>query len=233
LKGKKILQKAQVIIYAGSLINPALLEGLKAELYDSSGMKLEEIVDVMKKAVSQGKNVVRLHSGDISFYSAISEQIEVLRKEGIPYEVVPGVSSLSAGAAVLGQELTIPEISQTVIITRAGGRTPVPERQSLELLAKHRATMVLFLSASLADRVQEALLKGGYPEETPVAIVVKASWPEQRVIRCRLSELAKVVEEEGIKRSALIFVGDALRASEVSLGKRSHLYGRWQDERRT
>ncbi|RME67605.1 MAG: cobalt-precorrin-4/precorrin-4 C(11)-methyltransferase, partial [Nitrospirae bacterium] len=162
LKGRKLLQKAHVIIYAGSLINPAMLEGLKAELYDSSGMKLEEIVDVMKRAVSQGKTVVRLHSGDISFYSAISEQIEVLRKEGIPYEVVPGVSSLSAGAAALGQELTIPEISQTVIITRAGGRTPVPEKESLELLAKHRATMVLFLSASLADRVQEALLKGGY-----------------------------------------------------------------------
>ena len=232
IKGQKLLKKAQVVIYAGSLINPAMLEGLSAGLYDSSGMKLEEIIEVMKKAVSEGKTVVRLHSGDISFYSAITEQIEKLKEEGIPYEVVPGVSSLSAGTALLGHELTVPEVSQTVIITRAEGRTPVPGREGLELLAKHRATMVLFLSASLADKVQDSLLKGGYPSDTPVAVVEKASWPEERLLRGRLSELAQMIKTAGIKRTALIFVGEALRVSEEAIGKRSYLYDGWQDERK-
>jgi precorrin-4/cobalt-precorrin-4 C11-methyltransferase len=224
IKAQRLLREADVVIYAGSLINPAIIEGLKAELYDSSKMDLEEIVETIKKAVGEGRSVVRLHSGDITFYSAITEQIERLREEGIEYEVVPGVSSLSAAAAVLGQELTVPEVSQTVIVTRLAGRTPVPEREDLQRLAQHRASMVLFLSVSMAGEVQRNLLEGGYPPETPVAVVEKATWPEERVLRGTLGHLARMVEEAGIKRTALIFVGEALRASAEGLGKRSKLY---------
>lgn len=223
VKGRKLLDAADVIIYAGSLVNPALLNGVRAVIHDSAGMALEEIIDIVKESCDKGKLVVRLHTGDPAFYGAISEQIERLRQLQIPYEVVPGVSSAMAGAAALGQELTIPEISQTVIFTRIEGRTPVPEKEKLSGLAGHQATMVIFLSVGLIEKVREELLKG-YPEDTPVAVAEKVSWPEERIIKGTLKDLAAKVQEAGIKKTALIYVGEALRASQEQLNKESKLY---------
>ncbi len=223
VKGRRLLDKADVVIYAGSLVNPALLDGIKAEVFDSSKMNLDEIIALMKKAVEGNRSVVRLHTGDTSFYSAISEQIERLRDLHIPFEVVPGVSSAMAGAAVLGQELTIPEVSQTVIFTRMEGRTPVPSAERLGSLAAHKATMAIFLSAGMVEKVQAELLQG-YPGETPVVIIEKATWPDQKVVRGMLRDLATLVKDAGIKKTALIYVGESLRASEKSLGKESKLY---------
>lgn len=215
IKGKKVLEDADVVIYAGSLINPELLSGLKARLYDSSSMNLDEIVNLIKKYYNQAKNVVRLHSGDLSIYSAMTEQIERLKKLNIPFEVIPGVSSFQAGAAILGRELTIPEVSQTVILTRLGGRTPVPEKERLSELARHNATMVIFLSAGMIDRVQEELLQA-YPPETPFVVIEKATWKEQRVLQGELRNLAGAVKDAGINRTALIYVGNALSAPAVT-----------------
>lgn len=223
VKGRKLLDAADVVIYAGSLVNPALLDGIRAEIHDSAGMTLDEIIHLIEKSVGLGKLVVRLHTGDPSFYGAISEQIERLRESGIDYGVVPGVSSAMAGAAALGQELTIPEISQTVIFTRMEGRTPVPEKEKLSGLAMHRASMVIFLSAGMIEKVRDELLEG-YPEDTPVVVIEKASWPEERIIRGTLKDIAEKVKEAGIKKTALIYVGEALRASEGKLGKESKLY---------
>jgi len=225
VKGRKLLDSADVVIYAGSLVNPALLNGIKAEVHDSAKMDLDGIIAIMKKWAENGKMVVRLHTGDTSFYSAISEQIERLRGLGIPYEVVPGVSSAMAGAAILGQELTIPEISQTVIFTRMEGRTPVPASERLGSLASHRATMAIFLSVGLIEKVREELLQG-YPGNTPVVIIEKATWPDQKVIRGVLNDIVSLVKEAGIRKTALIYVGESLRASEASLGKESKLYHR-------
>ncbi|MEK7274795.1 MAG: precorrin-4 C(11)-methyltransferase, partial [Candidatus Desantisbacteria bacterium] len=219
----RLLDEADVVIYAGSLVNPALLSGIKAVIYDSAGMTLDEIMEIIKDAVEKGKRVARLHTGDTSFYSAITEQIERLCDLNIEYEVVPGVSSAMAGAAILGQELTIPEINQTVIFTRIEGRTPVPEKEGLGELAKHGATMVIFLSVGMIERVREELLQG-YPEDTPVVIIEKATWPEQKVVRGVLSDVVGLVKNAGIKKTALIYVGEALRASEESLRKESRLY---------
>lgn len=223
VKGRRALDSADVVIYAGSLVNPALLDGLKAEIFDSAKMDLDEIIRLMKKAAESGNIVVRLHTGDTSFYSAISEQIERLRALNIPCEVIPGVSSAMAGAAILGQELTIPEISQTVIFTRMEGRTPVPESERLSALAAHKATMVIFLSVGMIEKVRDELLQG-YPGETPVVIIEKATWPDQKVMRGALKDIAGLVKDAGIKKTALIYVGEALRASEASLGKESKLY---------
>jgi precorrin-4/cobalt-precorrin-4 C11-methyltransferase len=225
LKGKRLIERADVIIYAGSLVNPALFKGIKAEVFDSSGMTLDEMVRIMKDSVENGKTVVRLHTGDTSLYSAISEQVERLRELNIKYEIIPGVSSAMAGAAILGQELTIPEISQTVIFTRMEGRTPVPETERLRELAKHRSTMVIFLSVGLIEKVRDELLEG-YPEDTPVVVIERATWPDERVVRGKLKDLTKVVREIGIKKTALIYVGEALRASETSLKKESKLYNK-------
>lgn len=204
-------------------MNPALLAGIKAEIFDSAGMNLEEITDIMKKTAGRSKMLVRLHTGDTSFYSAISEQIERLRELNIPYEVVPGVSSAMAGAAILGQELTIPEISQTVIFTRLEGRTPVPASERLASLAAHRATMAIFLSVGMIEKVRDELLQG-YSEDTPVVIIEKATWPDQKVLRGALADVADLVIKADIRKTALIYVGDSLRASEASLGKESKLY---------
>lgn len=223
LKGRRLLDNADVVLYAGSLVNPELLKDIKAEIFDSSGMTLDETTGLIRKSADENKLIVRLHTGDTSFYSAISEQIERLRKLGIEYEVIPGVSSAMAGAAALGQELTIPEISQTVIFTRIEGRTPVPETERLGDLARHKATMVIFLSVGMIEKVRDELLQG-YPEDTPVVVIEKASWPEQRTARGPLSNIAAMVKEAGIKKTALIYVGEALRASEHSLGKESRLY---------
>lgn len=223
LKGRRLLDAADVVIYAGSLVNPALLNNIKAAIHNSAGMTLGETVGIMEKAVREGKMAVRLHTGDTSLYSAISEQIERLRELNIEYEVIPGVSSAMAGTAVLGQELTIPEISQTVIFTRLEGKTPVPESEKLSELAKHKSTMVIFLSVGMIEEVRKELLEG-YPEDTPVVIIEKASWPEQRVVRGTLKHLAELAKDAGIKKTALIYVGEALKASETSLNKESRLY---------
>jgi precorrin-4/cobalt-precorrin-4 C11-methyltransferase len=225
IKGKKLIKEAGVIIYAGSLINSTLFDGTDARLFDSSRMTLDEIVEVMEKSVKEGKTVVRLHSGDPSLYSAISEQIERLRRLNIEYEIIPGVSSAMAGAAILGQELTIPELSQTIIFTRMEGRTPVPERERLAELAKHRATMVIFLSVGMIEKLKDELLKG-YPEDTPVVVVERASWPDERIIRGALKNIVELVKKAGMKKTALIYVGEALRASEKPLGRQSKLYHR-------
>ncbi|MHB8809274.1 MAG: precorrin-4 C(11)-methyltransferase [Desulfobulbaceae bacterium] len=223
VKGRKLLDSADVVIYAGSLVNPKLLAGIKAHVFDSATMDLDRIIDIMKTAVAEGKTVIRLHTGDTSFYSAISEQIERLRGLDIPYEVVPGVSSAMAGAAILGQELTIPEISQTVIFTRMEGRTTVPASERLGSLALHRATMAIFLSVGMIEKVREELLQG-YPGDTPVVVIEKATWLDQKVIRGALTDIVSLVKEAGIRKTALIYVGESLRASEASLGKESKLY---------
>ncbi|MCX7856577.1 MAG: precorrin-4 C(11)-methyltransferase [Deltaproteobacteria bacterium] len=228
LKGIKLIKEADVIIYAGSLVNKQLLVGTKAQLYDSSQMELEEIVRIMVDSSRKGKKVVRLHSGDPTIYSAIGEQIERLREERIDYEIVPGVSSVFAGSAKIGIELTLPEISQTVILTRAKGKTIVPEKESLSQLGQHNATMVIFLSASLAEKVQEELLVS-YSPHTPVAIVEKVSWPEERIIFCDLKDLAHVIKQKGIKKTTLIYVGKVLEAKTRKINKRSKLYGKKEE----
>jgi len=225
VKGRRLLDAADVVIYAGSLVNPALLDGIKAEIFDSAAMDLDGIIAIMKKAAENDKIVVRLHTGDTSFYSAISEQIERLRGLDIAYEVIPGVSSAMAGAAIIGQELTIPEISQTVIFTRMEGRTPVPASERLGALASHRATMAIFLSVGMIEKVRDELLQG-YPGETPVVIIEKATWPDQKVLRGVVRDLVGLVKDAGIKKTALIYVGESLRASEASLGKESKLYNK-------
>jgi len=223
VKGRRLLNSADTIIYAGSLVNRALLKGLRGEIFDSSKLTLEEIIKVIGSAIKKGGMVVRLHTGDTSFYSAISEQIERLKELEIAYEVVPGVSSAMAGAAALGQEFTIPEISQTVIFTRIEGRTPVPDSERLSALARHRATMVIFLSVGMIEKVRDELL-GGYDEETPFVVIERASWPEQKMVRGKLKEIVEKVKNAGIKKTALIYVGESLKASEVALGKESKLY---------
>jgi precorrin-4/cobalt-precorrin-4 C11-methyltransferase len=223
LKGRRILDSADVVIYAGSLVNPALLDGIKADIHDSAGMALDEIIEIIRVSHDRGKLIVRLHTGDPSFYGAISEQIERLRELNIMYEVVPGISSALAGAAALGQELTIPEISQTVIFTRIEGRTPVPEKEKLSELAKHQASMVIFLSVGMIDKVRNELLEG-YPENTPVVVIEKVSWPEERIIKGTLKDIAELVNNAGIKKTALIYIGEALRASDEQLRKESKLY---------
>lgn len=223
IKGKRLLDKADVVIYAGSLVNLDLLKDIKAEIYNSAAMTLDEIIEVMKNSVESGKTTVRLHTGDTAFYSAISEQIERLRALNIGCEVIPGVSSAMAGAAALGQELTIPEVGQTVIFTRLEGRTPVPRSEKLSELAKHKATLVIFLSAGMIEKVRDELLQG-YPEDTPVVVIEKASWPEQKILKGALKDIVEIVKNAGIKKTALIYVGEALRASEKSLGRESRLY---------
>ncbi len=223
IKGRNLLDNADVVIYAGSLVNPELLKGIKAEIYDSSKLTLEEIIEIIKNAIDKNKKVIRLHTGDTSFYSAISEQIERLRELNIEYEVIPGVSSAMAGAAVLGQELTIPEISQTVIFTRIEGRTPVPDTERLNEMAKHRATMVIFLSVGMIEKVRDELLQG-YSEDTPVVIIENVSCPRQRIIRGTLKNIVEQVKAADIKKTALIYVGETLKASEKSLEKESRLY---------
>ncbi len=212
VRGARLLGQADVIVYAGSLVNPQLLSYAKegCEIHNSAKMTLEEVVDVMAKAHFLGKNVVRLHTGDPSIYGAIREQMDALRQKNIPFEVVPGVSSFCGAAAALQAEYTLPGVSQTVIITRAAGRTPVPEKENIRSLAAHRATMAIFLSAGLLPQLTEDLVEGGYPPETPAAIVYKATWPDEKVCICQVSTLAETAQKEGINKTALILVGDFL-----------------------
>lgn len=212
VRGARLLGQADVIVYAGSLVNPQLLSYAKegCEIHNSAKMTLEEVVDVMAKAHFLGKNMVRLHTGDPSIYGAIREQMDALRQKNIPFEVVPGVSSFCGAAAALQAEYTLPGMSQTVIITRAAGRTPVPEKENIRSLAAHRATMAIFLSAGLLEQLEEDLVEGGYPPETPAAIVYKATWPDEKVCICQVSTLAETAQKEGINKTALILVGDFL-----------------------
>ena len=212
LRGARLLAEADVIIYAGSLVNPALLEGCKAgcAVYDSASMTLEEVLSVMEKAEQEGKTTVRLHTGDPSLYGAIREQMDELDKMGVSYDVTPGVSSFSGAAAALNAEYTLPDVSQSVIITRMAGRTPVPEGEALAKMASHGCTMVLFLSTGLLEDVEKELMKGGYSPDTPAAIVYKATWPDQRVYRCTVSTLAQTARDNHVTKTALITVGGFL-----------------------
>lgn len=222
LRGKRHIEQADVIIYAGSLVNRELLGYAKAdcEIYDSAKMTLEEIIKVISSAEKAGKTTVRLHTGDPSLYGAIGEQMREFDKLNIEYDITPGVSSFSGAAAALKTEYTLPDVSQTVIITRAAGKTPVPEAEGLRSLASHRATMVLFLSAWLLAEVTTELVAGGYAPETPAAIVYKASWDDEKVFICTVGTLEKTARENNITKTAIITVGDFL-SSDFS---RSHLY---------
>ncbi|MFC2606989.1 precorrin-4 C(11)-methyltransferase [uncultured Selenomonas sp.] len=214
VKGQKLLQKADVIIYAGSLVNPALLDFAKegAEIHDSASMTLPEVIETIEKAVAKDLMVVRLHTGDPSIYGAIQEQMDALKKKDIDFEVVPGVSSFLATAAALKQEYTLPGISQTVIITRNEGRTPVPEREKLRSLAAHQATMCIFLSITMLADVVKELIEGGYAPDTPIAIVQRASWPEQKIVRATLETIVAEIADKGIDRTAMIVVSRCLGA---------------------
>lgn len=212
VRGMRLIQNADVIIYAGSLVNPELTEFAKdgCEICNSAHMTLDEVIEVMEKAEAAGKNTVRLHTGDPSLYGAIREQTDRLDKLGIEYKICPGVSSFCGAAAALKAEYTLPEISQSVIITRMAGRTPVPEKESIESLAAHGASMVIFLSAGMTSEVSERLQKGGYSAETPAALVYKATWEDEKVCRCTVGTLAETAEKNGINKTALIVVGDFL-----------------------
>lgn len=212
VRGAKLLSEADVVIYAGSLVNPEHLNRCKAdcEIHDSAKLTLEEVIEIIKAAEAQGKNTVRLHTGDSSIYGAVREQFDELDALGIAYDVCPGVSAFCGAAAALKAEYTLPDVSQTVIITRMEGRTPVPEKEKIRLLAAHQSTMVLFLSTGLLEGLQEELMAGGYAPETPAAIVYKATWPDEKQFRCRLCDLARTAKKNNITKTALIVVGGFL-----------------------
>lgn len=231
VRGAKLLGEADVIIYAGSLVNPALLEYAKegAEIHNSAHMTLEQVIETMKAAEAEGKMTVRLHTGDPSLYGAHREQMDLLDEVGIGYDVVPGVSSFCGAAAALNAEYTLPNVSQSVIITRMEGRTPVPDGEKLRKMASHGCTLVLFLSTSLLDGAVEELLAGGaYTEDTPAAIVYKATWPDQKVWRCTIGTLAETAREAGVKNTALItiggFLGDAYDRSRLYDPTFTHMF---------
>lgn len=210
VKGQRLLSEADVVIYTGSLVPQTLITGLKAEIHNSAGLNLEEVIAIILQSWQAGRKIVRLHTGDPSIYGAINEQIALLNEHGIPFRVVPGVSSGTATAAALRTELTLPEVSQTVIFTRRGGRTPVPDKEDLRSLAAHQATMMIFLSVGMIEDVVADLLAGGYPEDTPIAVVEKVSWPDERQIRGTLSTIADQVQEARITKTAIIAVGKVL-----------------------
>lgn len=220
VRGQRLLQEADVIIYAGSLVNPGLLKNAKegCEIHDSAYMNLGEVLDVIYKAEEKGQTTVRLHTGDPSIYGAIREQMDELDKKNIEYDVCPGVSSMSGVASALKVEYTLPDVSQTIIITRAEGRTEVPEKESLKSMACHKATMLLFLSSSLAEKVKSDLIEGGFEEDTPVAVVYKATWPDEKILRTTLKELPEDMKKENITKTAMIVVGHVL-GSEYKLSK--------------
>lgn len=223
VRGQRLLQEADVIIYAGSLVNPELLSYKKehCKVYNSAEMTLEEVLSAMIEAEDRGLETVRLHTGDPCLYGAIREQMDALDRRGIAYDYCPGVSSFCGAAAALKMEYTLPDVSQSVIITRMAGRTQVPERESIRSFAQHGATMVLFLSTGLLEKTQEELLAGGYAPETPAAIIYKATWPDEKTFVCTVSSLAQCAKENNIKKAALIIVGDTVAQSGYA---RSELY---------
>jgi precorrin-4/cobalt-precorrin-4 C11-methyltransferase len=225
VKGQKALARADLVLYAGSLVSPAVLEWAKpaTELVDTAKLNLAEICARLLAGHRAGRRVVRVHSGDPALYGAIQEQLEVLERENIPCLVIPGVSAAFAAAAALAQELTLPEVTQTVILTRAAGRTPVPDKEALHDLARHGATLVIYLSIKLIDSVV-AELTPAYGPETPVVVAYRVSWPDQQLIRGTLATIAGLVQASGIERQALIMVGPVLSARDGDLQARSKLY---------
>lgn len=222
LRGAALLREADVIIYAGSLVNPALLDMAKAgcRIHNSAEMTLEQVLEVISAAHARKQDVVRLHTGDPCLYGAIREQMDALDRLGIPWDDTPGVSSFCGAAAALGTEYTLPGVSQSVIITRMAGRTPVPEGEGLADLARHGASMAVFLSAGMLEAVQDALLEGGYGPDTPAAIVYKATWPDERIVRCTVGTLARAGREAGVEKTAIILAGGFLGSGY----ERSKLY---------
>lgn len=222
LRGCELLKKADIIIYAGSLVNPELLKYAKkeCEIYNSAEMTLEEVISVMEHGHSLGKEIVRLHTGDMSIYGAVREQSDILREKNIPFESVPGVSSFLGAASSLNVEYTLPDVSQTVILTRMAGRTPVPEKEDIKLLAAHRASMVIFLSAGMLEKLSNELIEGGYSKDTPCAVVYKATWEDEKKFVTTIENLSKAGKENNISKTALVLVGDFL-GQEYS---RSKLY---------
>lgn len=230
LKGYRRLSEADVVIYAGSLVNPALLDYCKAGAVksDSASMTLEDIINQMAEAVANDQTVVRLQTGDFSIYGSIREQIEELKKRNIGYECIPGVSSFLGAASSMGVEYTVPDVAQSVIITRMAGRTPVPESESLKSLAQHQTSMVIFLSVQGVRKVVRELLAGGYTEATPAAVIYKATWPEEKMVKGTLGDIADKVKEAGIRRTALImvgeFLGDEYNYSKLYDAQFTHMY---------
>jgi precorrin-4/cobalt-precorrin-4 C11-methyltransferase len=226
VKGARLLAEADVVVFAGSLVDRELVRTYApdAEVWDSAGMTLEETIRVMAGAVAAERRVVRLHTGDPSIYGAIQEQMAELDELGIDYEVIPGVTSAFAAAALLKQELTLPEVSQTVIFTRIEGNTPVPERERLAEIARIGATIVIYLSVAMIDRVVEELLAGAFTPATPAAVVCRASWPDEEVVEGTLADIAVKAMGAGIDRQALIIVGDVLQARKKGLKAKSLLY---------
>ncbi|MDR2974707.1 MAG: precorrin-4 C(11)-methyltransferase [Propionibacteriaceae bacterium] len=222
VRGQNLLAQADVIIYAGSLVNPALLDKARpgCEIHDSATMTLDQTIDVIQTAQAAGKMTVRLHSGDPSLYGAIHEQMRRLDQLGIDYDICPGVSSFSAAAAALRIEYTVPEVTQSVIVTRMPGRTPMPPREAVAELARHGSSMVIFLSTGLLNELSADLIAAGHSPEEPAAIVHKASWPDERVVGCTIATLATAAAEQGIRSTALIVVGPCLTHSD----KVSRLY---------
>ena len=212
VRGARLLKEADVIIYAGSLVNPQLLSyaGETCRIYNSAEMTLEQVIETIRLAESEGKMTVRLHTGDSSIYGAVREQFDELERLGITYDVCPGVSSFCGAAASLKAEYTLPDVSQTVIITREAGKTPVPDRESIKSLAAHQSTMILFLSTSLTEKLQQDLLEGGYPADTPAAVVYKATWPEEKIFHCSVGTLHETVTENKLTKTSLIIVGGCL-----------------------
>lgn len=226
VRGARLLRHADVVIFAGSLVDRELVRryATRADVYDSAGMTLSEVITVMMDAIAAGRSVVRLHTGDPSIYGAIQEQMEALDRLDIQYQVVPGVTSAFAAAAALKQELTLPELSQTVIFTRVEGRTPVPERERLTEIARIGATLVIYLSVGMIEKVVDQLLQGVYTSATAAAIVCRASWEDEQIIQGTLADIAEKVREAGIDRQALIIVGDVLAAKREGLKAKSLLY---------
>ncbi len=223
VRGQRLLSEADVVIYAGSLVSRELLDWARqdARIYDSATMDLEQVLEVMEQAERDGLTTVRLHTGDPCLYGAIREQMDGLDARGIGYDICPGVSSFCGAAAALGMEYTLPGISQSVVITRMAGRTPVPDRESIGKFAAHGSTMVIFLSAGMTGELSEELMKGGYPGDTPAAIVYKATWPDEKVVRCTLAALKETADREGIHKTALIVVGNTVSQTGY---ERSKLY---------
>lgn len=221
LRGKELIEKADVIIYAGSLVNPGLLDYAKegCEIYDSSKLSLDEVIDIIKAAEASNKDTVRLHTGDPCIFGATREQMDILDKEKIAYDTTPGVSSFCGAAAALNMEYTLPGITQSVIITRMEGRTKVPEKEAVEALASHGSTMVFFLSAGNTKTLSERLIAGGLSPDTPCAIVYKATWPDEKKVVCRLDNLSEKAKENGITKTALIIVGKAVAQSGYELSR--------------
>ncbi|MGN0714318.1 MAG: precorrin-4 C(11)-methyltransferase [Anaerovoracaceae bacterium] len=223
LRGKQQLEEADIIIYAGSLVNPQLLNYAKenCEIFNSAKMTLEEVLDVMLRGTKEDKQIVRLHTGDPCLYGAIREQMDVLDREGIPYDYTPGVSSFCGAASALNLEYTLPDISQSVIITRMAGRTPVPEKESIESFAAHNATMVVFLSTGLLEELSQRLIAGGYTADTPAAIVYKATWDDEKSFICTVGTLAETARKNNITKTALMIIGNVVGCTNYD---RSKLY---------